>query len=575
MRREQAAPPSFRARRWSVMGIMWLFAAALVWRVVDRQLFETDFLQKEGQRRHLRVVEISAHRGMMLDRRGEPLAISTPVDSVWANPRALTANREQLTKLARLLDRDPAELRKYLQQRRHRAFTYLLRRITPDHAQRIQQFVDAEEINGIGLKREFRRYYPGGEAFAHVVGFTDVDDQGQDGMELAFNDWLQGIPGSKRVIRDGHARSVKDVESIKAPQAGKDLYLSLDWRLQYLAYRELKAEILHYRARSGSIVLLDATTGEILAMVNQPSYNPNDVSKRHGAQLRNRAMTDMFEPGSTMKPFTVASALELGRATPTTKIDTTPGRLQIGEAVVKDHHNLGLIDVATVIKKSSNVGISKIALDIPIKELLQLYTSLGFGVSTGSGFPGEVDGRLDATRRWSKIGQATLGFGYGLSVTPLQLAQAYAVIAADGVRRPPSLLRQEDKVVGERVMSRQTARQLRTMLESVVSPEGTANSAAIKGYRVAGKTGTVKKSTKGGYTEDQFRAVFAGMAPASSPRLVMVVVIDEPKGRRYYGGQVAAPLFSRVMTGVLRILNIAPDDMGDDMRIAASGGAER
>ncbi len=555
------------------MAIMWLFAIALVWRVVDRQLFETDFLQQEGQRRHLRVVEISAHRGMMLDRRGEPLAISTPVDSVWANPRALSADRAQLIKLAKILGRDPAELRQHLQQRKTRAFTYLQRRITPDLAQQVQQFVDAENINGIGLKREFRRYYPSGEAFAHVVGFTDVDDQGQDGLELAFNQWLQGIPGSKRVIRDGHARSVKDVESIKVPQAGQDLHLSLDWRLQYLAYRELKAEVLHHKARSGSIVLLDVATGEILAMVNQPSYNPNDVSSRHGGSLRNRAVTDMFEPGSTMKPFTAASAMELGRVTPATMIDTTPGRLQIGSAVVKDHNNLGAINVATVIQKSSNVGISKIALDIPIKELLQFYTSLGFGTATGSGFPGEVDGRLDISRHWSKIGQATLAFGYGLSVTPLQLAQAYAVVAADGIRRTPSLLRQEEKVVGERVMSRQTARQLRTMLESVVSPEGTANSAAIKGYRVAGKTGTVKKSTKGGYTDDQFLAVFAGMVPASDPRLVMVVVIDEPKGKRYYGGQVAAPLFSRVMTGVLRILNIAPDDMGD-VRIAAAGGAQ-
>jgi cell division protein FtsI (penicillin-binding protein 3) len=367
---------------------------------------------------------------------------------------------------------------------------------------------------------------------------------------------------------------VKDVESIRAPQAGRDLHLSLDWRLQYLAYRELKAEVIRHKARSGSIVLLDVATGEILAMVNQPSYNPNDVSSRRGSSLRNRAMTDMFEPGSTMKPFTAASALELGRVTPATMIDTKPGRLEIGSAVVKDHRDYGAIDVSTVIQKSSNVGISKIALDMPIKELLQFYSSLGFGVSTGSGFPGEVDGRLDINRHWSKIGQATLAFGYGLSVTPLQLAQAYAIVAADGVRRPPSLLRQDEEVVGERVMSQQTARQLRTMLESVVSPEGTANSAAIKGYRVAGKTGTVKKSTKGGYTEDQFLAVFAGMVPASDPRLVMVVVIDEPKGKRYYGGQVAAPLFSRVMTGVLRIMNIAPDDMGDDIRIAAGGGVQ-
>jgi cell division protein FtsI (penicillin-binding protein 3) len=574
VREEQAAMPSFRARRWSLLVLLWAFCLALVLRAVDQQIFETDFLQREGKNRHLRVLEVSAHRGMIMDRRGEPLAISTPVDSVWANPRRFKPDQHQLTSLAAVLGRDPGEMQQYLAKRKTRSFVYLMRRANPDVADKVQQLVHELEIHGVGLQREYQRFYPSGEVFSHLVGFTDINDQGQEGVELAFDKWLGAVPGSKRVVQDGKRRAVDTVESIQAPQAGRALYLSLDWRLQFLAYRELKRAVKQHRARAGSAVILDVRTGEVLAMVNQPSYNPNDSSERRGGRLRNRSMTDVFEPGSTMKPFAVTAALELDRIGRWTKIDTTPGQLRIGKAVVRDHRDYGILDVAAIIKKSSNVGVSKIALELSSEELLQHLLALGFGAASDSGFPGEVSGYINSAGRWSKIEQATLSFGYGLSVTPLQLARAYAVLGADGVRRPLSLVRLDEVQEGERVMSVETARTIRSMLEAVVSQEGTAPLAAIKGYRVAGKTGTVKKSDRGGYAEDKFQAVFAGMAPASNPRLVMVVVIDEPRGQKYYGGEVAAPVFSSVMTGALRILNIPPDDLpAEEPRLADTGGS--
>jgi cell division protein FtsI (penicillin-binding protein 3) len=573
VRQEQAVMPSFRARRWSLLALLWAFCLALVLRAIDQQIFETDFLQREGKNRHLRVVEVSAHRGMIMDRRGEPLAISTPVDSVWANPRRFKPDQRQLTALAAVLGRDAGELQQYLAKRKNRSFVYLMRRANPDVADKVKQLMHELEIHGVGLQREYQRFYPGGEVFSHLVGFTDINDQGQEGVELAFDKWLGAVPGSKRVVQDGKRRAVDTVESIRAPQAGRALYLSLDWRLQFLAYRELKRAVKQHHARSGSAVILDARSGEVLAMVNQPSYNPNDSSERRGSRLRNRAMTDVFEPGSTMKPFAVTAALELGRVGRWTKIDTSPGEMRIGSAVVRDHHDYGILDVAAVIKKSSNVGVSKIALELSSEELSQHLLALGFGSASDSGFPGEVSGYINSAGRWSKIEQATLSFGYGLSVTPLQLARAYAVLAADGVRRPISLMRLDQIPEGERVMSVENARIIRSMLEAVVSEEGTAPLAAIKGYRVAGKTGTVKKTDRGGYAEDKFQAVFAGMAPASNPRLVMVVVIDEPGGQKYYGGEVAAPVFSSVMAGALRILNIPPDDLPpNELRLADVGG---
>ncbi len=565
---ETAPLPSYRARRWSLMTLLWAAFSVLVWRAVDQQIFETDFLQQEGQRRHLRVMEVPAHRGMIRDRRGEALAISTPVESVWVNPRRFRPDGAQLVALANALGRDAREMFDFLRAREDRSFVYLMRRVNPDVAEQVKELVEREDLQGLGLQREYRRYYPSGEVFSHIIGFTNVDDQGQEGIELAYDKWLQGTPGSKRVIRDGRARAVKDVENIKDPKAGKDLSLSLDWRLQYLAYRELKAAVTANKARSGSAVVLDVQSGEVLAMVNQPSYNPNDFGDRRGGGLRNRAMTDLFEPGSTMKPFTVAAALEMGKIRANTQVDTSPGSLQLGDAVIKDPRNYGLIDVPTVIRKSSNVGMSKIALNLQGPRLLQLFHDMGFGSPTSSGFPGERNGFLKEGRQLSKLDKAMMSFGYGLSVTTLQLARAYAVLAADGVVRPVSLMALEQPSPGERVLSAETTRQVRKMLESVVSREGTAPEAAINGYRVAGKTGTVKKSIKGGYADDRYTAVFAGMVPADRPRLVMVVMIDEPSAGEYYGGQVAAPVFSKVMSGALRILNIPPSFTPEQMRVA-------
>jgi len=544
---------------------------ALVWRAVDQQIFETDFLQDEGERRHLRTVEVAAHRGMITDREGEPLAISTPVDSVWANPRVLSPDRRELAPLAKALGMKPDALRQILAKRSNRSFVYLKRRITPETAAAVNELLKQRKIKGVGLERGYRRYYPGGEVFAHVVGFTDMDDIGQEGAELAYEEWLRSTAGRKLVIRDGHARVVRDVESIQAPREGRDLALSIDRRLQYLAYRELKSAVKQHKAKAGSAVILDVRSGEVLAMVNQPAYNPNGSKRGKQGRFRNRAVTDVFEPGSTMKPFTIAAALESGRYHPASMIDTAPGYLKVGRNRVRDHHNLGVIDIPTVIRKSSNVGASKIALDLSGEQLWRLYSAMGFGEVTGVGFPGEVGGQLTPHQNWARIDQATLSFGYGLSVTSLQLARAYAIFASGGVKRPVSLVRVDQPAKGESVISRATARALVAMMESVVGQDGTARQAAIAGYRVAGKTGTVKKSISGGYSDDRYLSVFAGLAPVSDPRLVMVVMIDDPRGKNYYGGEVAGPVFSKVMSGALRLLNIAPDNMEKEgLRLAAT-----
>ncbi|MBT3048451.1 MAG: penicillin-binding protein 2, partial [Candidatus Thiodiazotropha sp. (ex Clathrolucina costata)] len=451
------------------------------------------------------------------------------------------------------LDLDPDRLRRLLSS--ERSFVYLKRRVNPDLARR----VDTLELDGIDLLSEYRRFYPNGEVMSHLVGFTNIDDQGQEGIELAYDEWLSGTPGSKRVIKDGKGRVVEQVENIRSPSPGKDLMLSIDRRLQFLAYRELKAAVSKHRARSGSAVILDSRSGEILAMVNSPSYNPNALRGRRSSGLRNRAVTDVYEPGSTIKPFTVAAGLEMGRFKPTTPIDVSPGQMKVGRYLVRDNRNYGMIDVATVLRKSSNVGASKIALSMQPDVLWNLYSKLGFGESPYSQFPGESSGRLPHFSDWSSFEQATLSFGYGLSVTPLQLARAYAVLANDGVRLPVSLLRQAQRETGVRVMRKSTARKVVKMLEAVVTSEGTAPLAAVPGYRVAGKTGTAKKSVAGGYAEDRYLSLFVGIAPASDPRLVMAVFIDEPKGKEYYGGIVAGPVFSRVMSGALRLMNIPPD----------------
>ncbi|MCW8848141.1 MAG: penicillin-binding transpeptidase domain-containing protein, partial [Sedimenticola sp.] len=393
-RRLEQALPSYQARRWTLLGLLMAAASLLIWRAVDQQIFETDFLQNEGQRRHLRVVEMSAHRGMIKDRQGEPVAISTPVDSVWANPRTLSPDNRVLAPIAKTLEMDLDGLRQLLARRSDRSFVYLKRRINPDQAAHLLNYVSDNDISGVGLQREYRRYYPDGEVFAHVVGFTNVDDEGQEGLELAYDEWLQGTSGKKRVIQDGRARAVKDVENILVPEAGKDLVTSIDRRLQFLAYRELKGAVQHNKAKSGSAVILDARNGEILAMVNQPAYNPNGSKRGKVGRFRNRAVTDVFEPGSTVKPFTIAAALETGRYKPESIIDTTPGTFRVGRHQVKDHRNYGPIDLSRVILKSSNVGVSKIALDLPKEDFWGFFSKMGFGEPTSTGFPGEVTGQL-------------------------------------------------------------------------------------------------------------------------------------------------------------------------------------
>ena len=528
----------------------------LVWRAVDLQINHKEFLENQGKARHLRVVTIPANRGTILDRNGEPLAVSTPVESVWANPQELAGGRQDWPKLARLLGVDADRLHRLIAERMDREFVYLKRHVDPD----VAAGALAVGLPGVYLQREYRRYYPAGEVAAHLVGFTDVDDGGQEGMELAFDDWLRGVPGSKRVVRDRLGRIVEDVESIQPARPGKALTISVDRRIQFLAYRNLLAAVQRHGAEAGSLVVLDVLSGDVLAMVNQPSYNPNNRKDRVSARYRNRAVTDVFEPGSTLKPFTVAAALESGRFTPHSTLDTTPGYLRVGRHTVRDHLNYGVIDLATVIKKSSNVGASRLALSLQPKKLWEMLTRVGFGQTTGSGFPGESPGILTHHRYWSEIQRATIAFGYGISVTPLQLAQAYAVLANDGLLRPVRYYPDERAAEAQRVMSRRAAWQLRRMLETVTEAGGTGVRARVAGYRVAGKTGTVHKSTAGGYAQDRYLAVFAGMAPASRPRLVVVVAIDEPKGKEYYGGHIAAPVFAEVMAGALRLLGVGPDD---------------
>lgn len=547
------------ARLMVVLVLMGLAMGVLLWRSLDLHVFNRDFLQQQGDARHLRVVPIAAHRGMITDRHGEPLAISTPVDSIWANPGLLAESREQWPKLAGLLGMEVSRLERLLAQRMDREFVYLRRHVNPELAQQVM----SRKIPGVSLQREYRRFYPTGEVFSHVVGFTNVDDTGLEGMELAYNEWLRGVSGSKRVIKDRIGNIVDTVESISEPRPGKDLRLSLDRRLQYLAYRELKAAVQQHQAKAGSLVLLDAITGEVLAMVNQPAYNPHSLKGLKDGRSRNRAVTDVFEPGSSIKPFTIAAALESGRFRSGSTIDTTPGFLRVGSNTVRDVRNFGAIDVSTVIQKSSNVGASMISLALEPQYLWETLTQVGFGASTGSGFPGESSGLLNYREQWRDIERATLSYGYGLSVTPMQLAQGYTTLGGDGLLRPVSFLpvKKED-VASVQALKPATSRAVRSMLERVVQSGGTGTKAMVPGYRVAGKTGTVKKATRDGYSDDNYLSVFVGMAPASKPRLIMSVVVDDPKGQKYYGGDVAAPVFSKVMAGALRLLDIPPDNLG-------------
>jgi cell division protein FtsI (penicillin-binding protein 3) len=519
------------------------------------QVFDARYLQAQGSMRYSRIERDNSHRGMILDRNGAPLAISTPVDSVWANPEEFAGQKKEWPKLAALLDMGTRDFAQLLQKSDGHEFMYLKRAVPPDLAERAM----ALGIDGVALQREYRRYYPLGPVAGHVIGFTNVDDQGQEGVELAYDSWLRAVPGEKRVLRDLQGKAVEVAESITLPQPGKDLVLSIDRRIQYLAYRELKAAVIANHARAGSAVVVDAHTGEVLALVDEPDFNPNNRTDLQSQVFRDRAVTDMFEPGSTIKPFTIAAALESGRYSPTTLVTTNGGSLTINGRTIRDVHDYGTLTVAGVIEKSSNVGAAKIALSIGREPHWEMLRRVGFGDDTGIGLPGEATGLLNPPSKWVPIDQATIAYGYGISVTPVQLARAYCALANGGIVYPLSILKLDAPPVGTRVMSERTARRIQAMLKLAVSDEGTGAAAQVPDYSVAGKTGTVRKLTAHGYSDDRYVAWFAGFAPASDPRLVMVVEVDEPHGSSYYGGLVAAPVFARVMTGALRLLDIPPD----------------
>jgi cell division protein FtsI (penicillin-binding protein 3) len=545
----------FSSRLSLVIAFFALFAISLLARAVQLQVFTKDFLNQQADTRHLRTEKISAHRGMITDRNGEPLAISTPVDSVWANPAELVSAVDRVPDLARLLNLDAELLMRRITRSMDKQFVYLKRHLNPEQARQVM----ALKLPGVNVLREYRRYYPAGEIAGHLVGFTSVDDNGQEGLELEFNHWLSGESGSKRVLKDRLGRSVENVESINPPKHGKDLHSSIDLRLQYLAYRTLKAAVQQHKAESGSIVIVDVTTGEVLAMVNQPTYNPNDRTQYSAERYRNRAITDIFEPGSCIKPLVLAAAIESGRYRASSMVDTSPGYVVVGPKKIEDPRNLGRVSLTTVLSRSSNVGATKIAMSLEPDQLWNVIAKFGLGSLTSSGFPGESAGLLTHYNDWRQISQATLAYGYGVSVTPLQLAQAYAALGDAGKLRPVSLVRLDQPNDGQQIISEDTATAIRDMMEEVVRPGGSGSEAGVDGYRIAGKTGTSWKFAAGGYSEDKYFSIFAGLAPSSDPRLAAVIVINEPTGDKYYGGEVAAPVFSEVMTESLRLLAIAPD----------------
>ena len=557
--------PGWR-RRVLLLAIMFGFAALLV-RSVYLQGLHTEFLQQEGDARYRRELVLSAHRGMITDRHGEPLAISTPMESICASPPDVKVDAAQLKQLASLLQIKPAQLQKKISD--DRGFVYLKRRMPPEDAARVMQLA----IPGIFMQREYRRYYPAAEVTAHVVGFTGIEDKGQEGLELAFQDWLSGKPGSRHVLRDRQGRIVEDLEAVKVPQDGHDLVLSIDRKIQYLAHRELALAIGEHKAKAGAIVVLDAKTGEVLAMANQPTYNPNNPVKMAG-RSRNRAVVDIFEPGSTLKPFTVAAAIEAGTVTPGTHIQTAPGYFRVGNATIRDAHPHDVLTVAEVIQKSSNVGSAKMALGLPPQYLWSVFNQMGFGRPTRIGFPGEAAGKVRPYKSWRPIEQATMSYGHGISLSLLQLARGYGVFANDGELNPVSLVKLKEPPVGQQVFSAETARNVREMMEMAVQPGGTAPRAQVMGYRVAGKTGTAHKLGVGGYLPDSYISSFVGMAPASNPRLIIAVMIDEPSAGHYYGGTVAAPVFSRVMSGALRLLAVPQDAPNDNVVIPPAGTPE-
>ncbi|MDD4912736.1 MAG: penicillin-binding protein 2 [Sideroxydans sp.] len=547
----QIALPAWRSRVLFVLLLACMFA--LLVRAIYLQGINNDFLQQKGDARYGRVIEVPAHRGMITDRHGEPLAVSTPAESIWASPPDVVASTQKVQQLARILGVTDAELRQRLFDT-SREFVYLKRQLPPDQAQQVALL----SIPGVSMRREYRRYYPGGEVTSHLLGFTDVDDNGREGIELVQQEKLGGKVGSQQVIKDRRGHIVEDVASLRAPKEGGDVALSIDSKIQFLAFREIQQAVEKHKAKAGSIVVLDAKTGEVLALANWPTFNPNNRAKVTLAMLRNRAVTDLFEPGSTMKPFTAAAVLEAGKFKPNSMINTENGKFTIGGRTIHDTHPEPSLSVAQVIQKSSNVGAAKMALSLSPQVFWQSLSESGFGASTGSEFPGEATGRLRDFKTWRPIEQATMSYGNGISVNLLQLARAYTAFANDGELKSISLLRQDTPAVGVKVYSDETAKAVRAMMEMVVAPGGTAPLAQVAGYRVAGKTGTAHKLESGHYV-DKYVASFVGMAPASNPRLIVAVMVDEPEGKEHFGGQVAAPAFSSVMSASLRSLDVPYD----------------
>ena len=558
VKRAVPAPELPRFRAPIVFGLLLLLFLFLIVRSLYLQWIDNAFLQEKGSSRYSREIELPAHRGRIVDRAGEPLAISTPVKSIWAFSGRVDATPQQLAHLARVLETTPKALAKKLDEASD--FVFLAKQVPPEVAERVA----ALKIKGVHDQNEYRRFYPTGEMSSHIVGFTGDRDVGQEGIELTQQEWLGGKPGSRRVLINRRGEVVEDVESIRAPQPGRDLALSIDARLQYLAFRELKAAVETNRAKAGGLVILDAQTGEILALANWPTYNPNARNRVARERMRNRALTDVFEPGSTLKPFTIAAALDTGAVRPDTVIQTAPGSLTIGPNTIHDAHPSGALSVEQVIQKSSNVGAAKIALSLKATTLWQMLSDTGFGTAPNTGFPGEVAGRLRPAKTWKPIEQATMAYGHGISVNLVQLARAYTVFANEGQLKPATLLKAGSTVAGRPVIKAETALAVRHMLELAVQPGGTAPKAQVAGYRVAGKTGTAHKLEGRGYT-NKYVSSFVGFAPASAPRLIVAVMIDEPSAGAHYGGEVAAPVFSTVMGSALRTLGVPPDARGDNV----------
>jgi cell division protein FtsI (penicillin-binding protein 3) len=544
-----------RWRHLTVVAVFIALSLGLAERMIYLNVTERAFLKGQGDARSLRTETLPANRGIIFDRNGEPLAVSTPVVSAWLDPTQTGIGASDVARLARAAGLDQRELAARLKQYAHREFMYIKRRVAPQVAERIADL----DIDGVRFVREYRRYYPAGETTAHVVGITNVDDQGQEGAELAFDGELKSVQGRKLVLKDRRGQAVKDVEYLTAPRFGHDLVLSLDLRLQFFAYRELKSAIESYHAKSGSIVMLDARTGEILALANQPSFNPNDLARVTTAAMRNRAITDVYEPGSTVKPLTVLAALESGRFSESSVIDTAPGYMHVGRKLIQDPLNRGQLSLADVLARSSQVGVAKVALALDERTVFEAFIRAGFAGMTSCGLPGEVEGRVPDSQLKNPIVRATLAYGYGLTVTPLQLAQAYLMLANEGVRLPLSILRRDAAPTGERTFDRDAVAAIVRMMKGVDSIHGTAPKARVVGYEIAGKTGTARKVGPDGYDDARHVAFFAGLAPADDPRVVVVVVVDEPQGEKFGGGDVAGPVFARVVTRALRVLNVEPE----------------